>query len=47
VAGLELALKTYGTMKLAAVMAPAIRLAENGFAVSEKLEREFREEKRY
>src|SRR5882724_11987233 len=45
VAGLELALKTYGTMKLAAVMAPAIRLAENGFAVSEKLEREFREEK--
>ncbi len=45
VAGLELALKTYGTMKLAEVMAPAIRLAENGFAVSEKLEREFREEK--
>src|SRR5712672_1145208 len=45
VAGLELALKTYGTMKLAAVMAPAIRLAENGFAVSEKLEREFREHK--
>ena len=46
VAGLELALKTYGTMKLADVMAPAIRLAENGFAVSEKLEREFREEKK-
>src|SRR6266403_3532467 len=46
VAGLELALKTYGTMKLAEVMAPAIRLAENGFAVSEKLEREFREEKK-
>src|SRR5712672_2481237 len=46
VAGLELALKTYGTMQLAAVMAPAIRLAENGFAVSEKLEREFREEKK-
>src|SRR3984893_4095311 len=45
VAGLELALKTYGTMKLADVMAPAIRLAENGFAVSEKLERELREEK--
>jgi gamma-glutamyltranspeptidase / glutathione hydrolase len=44
VAGLELALKTYGTMKLAVVIAPAIRLAENGFAVSEKLEREFREE---
>src|ERR1700682_4255468 len=32
VAGLELAVKTYGTMKLAVVMAPAIRLAENGFA---------------
>src|SRR5258708_36850990 len=31
VAGLELALKTYGTMKFADVMAPAIRLAENGF----------------
>src|SRR5258708_7902880 len=46
VAGLELALKTYGTMKLAAVMAPAIRLAENGFAVSEKLERGFREEEK-
>ena len=46
VAGLELALKTHGTMKLAAVMAPAIRLAENGFAVSEKLERELREEKK-
>jgi len=45
VAGLELALKTYGTMKFADVMAPAIRLAENGFAVSEKLEREFREHK--
>jgi len=45
VAGLELALKTYGTMKLAEVMVPAIRLAENGFAVTEKLERELREEK--
>src|SRR5216684_1335542 len=45
VAGLELALKTYGTMKLAEVMAPAIRLAENGFAVSEKLEREFRRQR--
>jgi gamma-glutamyltranspeptidase/glutathione hydrolase len=44
-AGLELALKTYGTMKLAEVVAPAIRLAENGFAVNEKLERELREEK--
>jgi gamma-glutamyltranspeptidase / glutathione hydrolase len=46
VAGLELALKTYGTMKLAAVMAPAIRLAENGFPVSAKLAHEFQEEKR-
>src|SRR6202140_1823294 len=45
VAGLELALKTYGTLKLAVVMAPAIRLAENGFPVSDKLAREFAEEK--
>jgi gamma-glutamyltranspeptidase/glutathione hydrolase len=45
VAGLELALKTYGTMKLAEVMGPAIRLAENGFAVSEKLARELQREK--
>jgi gamma-glutamyltranspeptidase/glutathione hydrolase len=45
VAGLELALKTYGTMKLAEVMAPAIRLAENGFAVSTKLVREFSRER--
>jgi len=37
VAGLELALKSYGTMKLADVMAPAIRLAEEGFPVSGKL----------
>ncbi|MBS1839744.1 MAG: gamma-glutamyltransferase [Acidobacteria bacterium] len=45
VAGLELALKTYGTMKLADVMAPAIRLAEQGFAVSAKLASEFAEER--
>jgi gamma-glutamyltranspeptidase / glutathione hydrolase len=45
VAGLELAVKTYGTMKLAEVMAPAIRLAENGFEVSEKLERELQQHK--
>jgi gamma-glutamyltranspeptidase / glutathione hydrolase len=44
VAGLELALKTYGTMKLAEVMAPAIRLAEEGFVVSEKLGAELEEE---
>ncbi|HTP44542.1 MAG TPA: gamma-glutamyltransferase [Candidatus Acidoferrum sp.] len=34
VAGLALALKNYGSMKLADVMAPAIRLAEKGFPVS-------------
>src|SRR5713226_2251036 len=45
VAGLELAVKTFGTMKLADVMAPAIRLAEDGFAVSDKLARELKEEK--
>src|ERR1700745_1460268 len=44
VAGLELALQTYGTMKLADAMAPAIRLAEQGFAVSEKLAAELEEE---
>src|SRR5258706_3520316 len=37
VAGLELAVKTYGTMKLAERMAPSIRLAENGFPVSAAL----------
>jgi gamma-glutamyltranspeptidase / glutathione hydrolase len=46
VAGLELALKTYGTLKLADVMEPAIQLAENGFPVSEKLAHEFVEEKK-
>ena len=45
VAGLELALKTYGTMKLAEVMAPAIRLAEIGFPASAKLAHEFEREK--
>src|SRR5882672_2580037 len=45
VAGLALALKTHGTMKLADVMRPAIRLAEQGFPVSEKLVREFAEER--
>jgi gamma-glutamyltranspeptidase/glutathione hydrolase len=44
VAGLELALKTYGTMKLADVMAPAIRLADQGFLVSTKLASELEEE---
>jgi gamma-glutamyltranspeptidase/glutathione hydrolase len=41
VAGLELALKTYGKLKLAEVMAPAIQLAEGGFPVSEKLAHQF------
>jgi gamma-glutamyltranspeptidase/glutathione hydrolase len=46
VAGLELALKTYGTMKLADVMAPAIRLAEQGFAVDARLAKELEEERK-
>jgi len=46
VAGLDLALRTYGTMKLAEVMAPAIRLAEQGFPVSEKLARSLRTARR-
>jgi gamma-glutamyltranspeptidase / glutathione hydrolase len=46
VAGLTLALKTDGTMKLADVMQPAIRLAEDGFPLSEKLVREFTEERK-
>jgi len=45
VAGLELALRTHGTMKLAQVIAPAIRLAKDGFPINEKLVREFDEEK--
>ena len=45
VAGLALALKTHGTMKLADVLRPAIRLAEQGFPVSEKLARELDEER--
>src|SRR5262249_39589673 len=32
--------KTYGTMKLADVMVPAVRLAEQGFSLSEKLARQ-------
>jgi len=44
VAGLEVVLKTYGTMKLVDVMAPAIRLAEQGFAVSERLAAELAKE---
>ncbi|HEX8871767.1 MAG TPA: gamma-glutamyltransferase [Candidatus Acidoferrum sp.] len=45
VAGLDLALKTHGTMKLADVMQPAIHLAEEGFPVSAKLARELAEER--
>jgi gamma-glutamyltranspeptidase/glutathione hydrolase len=45
VAGLALALKTYGTMKLADVMQAAIRYAEEGIPVTEKLLREFNEER--
>src|SRR5256885_8125601 len=45
VAGLELANKKFGTMKLAVVMEPAIRLAENGFPVSDKLARELEAER--
>ena len=37
VAGLTLALEKYGTMKLPAVMAPAIQVAADGFRVSETL----------
>ena len=45
VAGLALALKTYGTKKLAEVLQPAIRLAEHGFPVSAALARELAEER--
>src|SRR5260221_3132514 len=41
VAGLALALKSYGSMKLADVMAPAIRLAQNGFPLRKRLTHEF------
>jgi gamma-glutamyltranspeptidase / glutathione hydrolase len=47
VAGLALVLKTHGTMKLADVLQPAIRLAEEGFAVSDKLARGFTYERPY
>jgi gamma-glutamyltranspeptidase/glutathione hydrolase len=42
IAGLTLALKNFGTMKLADVLAPAIRLAQDGFPVSENLAASFR-----
>ncbi len=37
VAGLDLALRQYGTMRLAEVIAPAIRLAEQGFNITPHL----------
>ena len=45
VAGLALALQTYGKLKLSEVMQPAIRYAEQGIPVSEKLAREFQNER--
>ena len=45
VAGLALALKSYGTMKLPDVMAPAIRLAEQGFPVDQALARELEQQR--
>jgi gamma-glutamyltranspeptidase / glutathione hydrolase len=45
VAGLALALKTYGHLKLAEVMQPAISYAEQGIPVTEKLAREFSRER--
>jgi gamma-glutamyltranspeptidase/glutathione hydrolase len=45
VAGLDMALKTYGKLKLAEVIAPAIRLAKDGFPVSEKLAHELDQQK--
>jgi gamma-glutamyltranspeptidase / glutathione hydrolase len=46
VAGLALALETHGTMKLRDVMAPAIRYAQAGIPVTEKLVREFAKERK-
>ncbi|MFY9528752.1 MAG: gamma-glutamyltransferase [Candidatus Acidiferrales bacterium] len=46
VAGMDLALRTYGTMKLAQLMAPAIRLADQGFTISDKLAESLEESSR-
>ncbi|MFZ0637212.1 MAG: gamma-glutamyltransferase, partial [Candidatus Acidiferrales bacterium] len=43
VAGLALAVRTYGKLTLKQVMQPAIRLADQGFPVSEKLAASLRE----
>jgi gamma-glutamyltranspeptidase / glutathione hydrolase len=45
VAGLALALETYGKLKLADVLEPAIRYAQQGIPVTDKLAREFNEER--
>ena len=45
VAGLELALKTFGRLKLREVLQPAIHLAEDGFPVSEKLARQLADQR--
>src|SRR5450432_517228 len=45
VAGLALALETSGTMNLSDVMQPAIRYAEQGIRITEKLVREFEDER--
>ncbi len=47
VAGLTLALEKYGTMSLQTVIAPAIRLAQDGFPLSHVLVREFKFLKKY
>jgi gamma-glutamyltranspeptidase / glutathione hydrolase len=46
VAGLALALKTNGTMKLVDVLQPAIRYAEQGIPITEKLARQFQQERK-
>jgi len=45
VAGMARALEEHGTMKLADVMVPAIRLADDGFPVSERLARQLQDHK--
>jgi len=47
VAGLSYALEQYGTMPLAELMAPAIRLAGEGFVVSERLARSLNSHREY
>ena len=47
VAGLDLALKTYGKLKLADVMGPAIRLAEDGYPIGEKMAKQLEDQRDY